>query len=52
MDENSNKIRTGFYLKKELLNECDCFLLHILCIDKVRKINRHERRYRQTGSNS
>ena len=26
MSENSNKIRTGFYLEKELLDECDCFL--------------------------
>ena len=26
MNENSNKIRTGFYLEKDLLDECDCFL--------------------------
>lgn len=26
MDENSNKIRTGFYIERELLDECDCFL--------------------------
>ena len=26
MSDNSNKIRTGFYLEKELLDECDCFL--------------------------
>lgn len=26
MSENSNKIRTGFYFEKELLDECDCFL--------------------------
>ena len=26
MSENSNKIRTGFYLEKDLLDECDCFL--------------------------
>ena len=39
MDENSNKIRMGFYLEKELLDECNYFLLHIMCIDEVRKIN-------------
>ena len=38
-EEHSNKIRTGFYLEKELLDECNCFSLHILCIDEVRKIN-------------
>ena len=26
MSENANKIRCGFYLEKELLDECDCFL--------------------------
>lgn len=26
MDEKSNKIRTGFYLEKALLDECDFFL--------------------------
>lgn len=26
MEENSDKIRTGIYLEKELLDECDCFL--------------------------
>ena len=26
MDEQSNKIRTGFNNEKELLDECDCFL--------------------------
>ena len=26
MEEKSDKIRTGIYLEKELLDECDCFL--------------------------
>ena len=26
MEEHSYKIRTGFYLEKDLLDECDCFL--------------------------
>ena len=26
MEENSNKMRSGFYLEKELLDECDRFL--------------------------
>ena len=26
MSDNSNKIRTGFYLEKDLLDECDCYL--------------------------
>ena len=27
MSDNSNKIRTGFYLEKDLLDECDLFLI-------------------------